>query len=238
MRTVTALALAAAAFAAVPAASAVTIDGTIGAGEWAGATTVTIGGGGTASFLADPNYVYGAFDITGWTAAMGAASQGNLLGFGVWKANQGYATSPGVEFQQSTTQAAWGNDGNSGTMNGLVSAFRINAQSPPALSIPGDLIAADSFATGNRVWEVKMPISSMAVTWGDTIWLVGGINYNGKTNWYPSTFLVNGNLDYAPLTLSAAPGAVPEPATWALMIAGFGLTGAAMRRRRVTAAVA
>ncbi|MGL4541677.1 MAG: PEPxxWA-CTERM sorting domain-containing protein [Polymorphobacter sp.] len=27
-------------------------------------------------------------------------------------------------------------------------------------------------------------------------------------------------------------GAVPEPASWALMIAGFGLTGAALRRRR------
>lgn len=31
-------------------------------------------------------------------------------------------------------------------------------------------------------------------------------------------------------------GAVPEPASWALMIAGFGLTGAAMRRRRVVVA--
>ena len=27
-------------------------------------------------------------------------------------------------------------------------------------------------------------------------------------------------------------GAVPEPATWAMLIAGFGLVGAAMRRRR------
>jgi uncharacterized repeat protein (TIGR03803 family) len=33
-------------------------------------------------------------------------------------------------------------------------------------------------------------------------------------------------------------GAVPEPASWAMLIAGFGLTGAAMRRRRVSAAVA
>ncbi|WP_426165091.1 PEPxxWA-CTERM sorting domain-containing protein [Sandarakinorhabdus sp. DWP1-3-1] len=33
----------------------------------------------------------------------------------------------------------------------------------------------------------------------------------------------------------AAPG-VPEPASWALLIAGFGLTGAAMRRRRVAVA--
>jgi hypothetical protein len=32
------------------------------------------------------------------------------------------------------------------------------------------------------------------------------------------------------------PGSVPEPATWALMIAGFGLAGAALRRQRATAA--
>jgi len=29
-----------------------------------------------------------------------------------------------------------------------------------------------------------------------------------------------------------ASGVVPEPAGWAMLIAGFGLTGAAMRRRR------
>ena len=48
-----------------------------------------------------------------------------------------------------------------------------------------------------------------------------------------------GVLDPAPrpayLTLSNDPviNAVPEPASWALIIAGFGLTGAAMRRRQV-----
>jgi hypothetical protein len=31
---------------------------------------------------------------------------------------------------------------------------------------------------------------------------------------------------------------VPEPTTWALMIGGFGLAGAALRRRRAVAAVA
>jgi hypothetical protein len=34
------------------------------------------------------------------------------------------------------------------------------------------------------------------------------------------------------------PGAVPEPATWAMMIAGFGLAGSAARRRRLQAAYA
>jgi hypothetical protein len=38
-------------------------------------------------------------------------------------------------------------------------------------------------------------------------------------------------------TLSTPPnGVIPEPASWAMLIAGFGLTGAAMRRRRSTVA--
>jgi hypothetical protein len=35
-------------------------------------------------------------------------------------------------------------------------------------------------------------------------------------------------------TTVGAPGAVPEPATWAMMIVGFGTVGGAMRRRRRT----
>lgn len=58
------------------------------------------------------------------------------------------------------------------------------------------------------------------------------------------TLSINGSyttgfLNRITLTVSGAPAfippvatAVPEPATWALMLAGFGLTGAAMRRRR------
>lgn len=37
------------------------------------------------------------------------------------------------------------------------------------------------------------------------------------------------------LTISQAPAsAVPEPATWAMLLAGFGMVGYGMRRRRVT----
>jgi len=39
-------------------------------------------------------------------------------------------------------------------------------------------------------------------------------------------------------TYVTTPSAVPEPATWGMMIAGFGLTGAVMRRRRRITAVA
>lgn len=40
--------------------------------------------------------------------------------------------------------------------------------------------------------------------------------------------VVNGSQD---LTFSATVSAVPEPGTWAMMLTGFGLVGAAMRRR-------
>ncbi len=39
-------------------------------------------------------------------------------------------------------------------------------------------------------------------------------------------------FDNVSLGASGSVGGVPEPASWALLIAGFGLTGAAMRRRR------
>ena len=38
----------------------------------------------------------------------------------------------------------------------------------------------------------------------------------------------------AKFTLESLPSAVPEPATWAMMITGFGMAGVAIRRRRET----
>ncbi len=51
-----------------------------------------------------------------------------------------------------------------------------------------------------------------------------GISNNGRS--------FNGSLTYA------VNGAVPEPATWGMMIAGLGLAGAALRRRGMVAAAA
>lgn len=47
--------------------------------------------------------------------------------------------------------------------------------------------------------------------------------------------LVPGGIDQAQVRLEAASaiGAVPEPASWLLMLSGFGLVGVALRRRRV-----
>jgi hypothetical protein len=45
-------------------------------------------------------------------------------------------------------------------------------------------------------------------------------------------FTSTGNSFLMPATFSGNVTFVPEPENWALLIAGFGLTGAAMRRRR------
>lgn len=56
------------------------------------------------------------------------------------------------------------------------------------------------------------------------------------------SFLAYGNLPVPPFALldgvSFSPDTVPEPATWAMLIAGFGMVGATARRRRANAVTA
>jgi len=51
-------------------------------------------------------------------------------------------------------------------------------------------------------------------------------------------FLTEGTGTGVPLSPASFPGAVPEPATWAMMVAGFALVGATVRRRRMTVVAA
>jgi hypothetical protein len=61
--------------------------------------------------------------------------------------------------------------------------------------------------------------------------LFRGIDGNGTLI---KSFTLSGGFLIAGETFSSA--VVPEPASWAMLIAGFGLTGAAMRRRRAAIA--
>lgn len=53
-----------------------------------------------------------------------------------------------------------------------------------------------------------------------------------------ATFGGDGNDYNGNFRIQAAAGAVPEPATWAMMLGGFGLVGASMRRRSRTVVAA
>jgi hypothetical protein len=50
-----------------------------------------------------------------------------------------------------------------------------------------------------------------------------------------ATGLTSAIAQGAPIDIIGSPGSVPEPASWAMLIAGFGLTGAALRRRSAAA---
>lgn len=66
---------------------------------------------------------------------------------------------------------------------------------------------------------------------GPDLFMVSNMRPVFKLGTYQLTSIVSGS---STLTISAA--SVPEPASWAMLIAGFGLAGAAIRRSRVRVA--
>ena len=55
-------------------------------------------------------------------------------------------------------------------------------------------------------------------------------------NYTAGTFGVIDGSSYSGFAFAPAVGTVPEPATWGLMLAGFGIVGGALRRRKVNVA--
>jgi hypothetical protein len=87
-----------------------------------------------------------------------------------------------------------------------------------SLTLPGSVYA--DLATGTATFALTLK--------GPGLGILGETPNNGAT------------LDFATLTVGSrdvgGPPGIPEPGTWALMLAGFGLTGAELRRRRAAAA--
>lgn len=102
-----------------------------------------------------------------------------------------------------------------GTFNGLVN--RIIAGTALANTIAGDGGDADQFIDAGAGYDVTLGL-------GRSFSLGSG----GSTTFTTYTIFGTG----APAAVVVPPtGGVPEPATWAMMIAGFGLVGGTMRRR-------
>ena len=88
----------------------------------------------------------------------------------------------------------------------------------------------DFFIDGN-LFTVLVPLSLLPTTGADPL------DYG--FNLWPRTDLNPANLpaisDFAPDNAMLTPTAVPEPATWGMMLLGFGAIGCGLRRRRKAA---
>jgi hypothetical protein len=136
----------------------------------------------------------------------------NIDNFGGGSINGGIDNSPGVGTPSETllpSKTATLTYGATNFDPGAYSAFRVNfgtiANPSASVDFRNVLFSGANTLTG---------------TFSDGS--IGRVNFSGSTTADPASFSFNS---------VAATGAVPEPATWAMMILGMGAVGFAMRRR-------
>jgi hypothetical protein len=99
-------------------------------------------------------------------------------------------------------------------------------------TLSGDIAGSTSFYVGGPLHPTLDPLAP----WADA-------RYSKLKKYVAAgsyTFSITGDGAGglpAGLYVAATTGAVPEPATWAMLIAGFGMVGAAMRRRAAVRSV-
>ncbi|WP_260596772.1 PEPxxWA-CTERM sorting domain-containing protein [Sphingomonas endolithica] len=136
----------------------------------------------------------------------------NIDNFGGGSINGGTDNSPGVGTPSETllpSKTAMLTYGATNFDPGAYSAFRVNfgTTANPSASVDFRNVLFNGANT-------------LTGTFSDGS--VGRVNFSGSTTADPASFSFNS---------FAATGAVPEPATWAMMIVGMGAVGFAMRRR-------
>ncbi|MGQ5701399.1 PEPxxWA-CTERM sorting domain-containing protein [Sandaracinobacteroides sp. A072] len=120
--------------------------------------------------------------------------------------------------------------------NGFTTGFSFFYSSSTAASVT---VYDGAGGTGNVLATLQLDAQGFDNCSGDPTgafcnWTAVGVNFAGTA--YSIDFGGTANqTGFDDITFgSATPGGVPEPATWAMLITGFGLVGFAARRRRVS----
>ncbi len=198
-------------------ASAVTITGLYNSGVNSGGANTAAGGGATTGNGADPHW-----SLVGGTAYNGGTN--GVFPIGPWLAENN--TSRWLTFSPSAGDSA------PGTTTFRLT-FDLTGFDATTASFSGRAASDDSaelFLNGTSVGSIGSftSFTDFATSTG----FVAGLNTldlivaNGGGG--PS----GGRIEFTASDVTAAVAGVPEPASWALMLGGFGFAGVAMRRRR------
>lgn len=137
----------------------------------------------------------------------------------------------------STHQVAiWSSSGTlltSGTVSGadpLLGHYRYDSIAPITLG-------AGNYVIGGQFFNGLIPAELTGITSAPNFTWTGDRQAMGNFVFPTTSFLTYGNQGVALVNFSIAqPAGVPEPATWATMLIGFGAIGVSLRRRRRAAA--
>ena len=132
------------------------------------------------------------------------------------------ATFPSIWTNAQYTDSA--NITQSGTLsflNSLGSAIYTS----PVISKTNCCVHAGQYVNGSELPGLPLTFTFSSVRWLGTVDGYDG-GYTTRNYTHPVFFVVAGS------TLISSSGAIPEPATWAMMIIGFGAAGSMIRRRK------
>ena len=116
-----------------------------------------------------------------------------------------------------------------GSIDPYNTIFVLNKQDAVIGEITGNDLPAATGDQGASITNRRLYITGLGPNFGGLAFASSGVAFEYDTigataaTWSPSTPSTPGQLP--------PPSTVPEPAAWALMLAGFGLMGAALRRR-------